>query len=212
MAKTYSVEEAANAIMDMSSSSEFDESSDAVESVSEDSSWYEALPISKIAENKHIGISSSAVTLTRKTPLHGIRGRSRGQIRIRGGRMSLNSIRVAQSAIGTDTSDTENSSKDTDSDTDNNNKNLNDNIIRRQKQRKRKREASKNKSNSRFGREETPKDLELFEFSENSGITQDMSHIDRPFDFFKLFLTEQFFQTVVNKKNEYAEKVTAISR
>ena len=52
MAKTYSVEEAANAIMDMSSSSEFDELSDAVESVSEDSSWYEALPTSKIAEKK----------------------------------------------------------------------------------------------------------------------------------------------------------------
>ena len=154
------------------------------------------------------------MTLTRKTPLHGIRGRGRGRIRIRGGRMSLNSIRLAQSAIGTDrgTSDTENNSKDTDSDTDNNNKNLNDNITRRQKQRKRKREASKNKSNSRFGREEIPKDLELFEFSENPGIIQDMSHIDRSFDFFKLFLTEQFFQIVVNKTNEYAGKVTAISR
>ena len=36
MVKTYSLEEAANAIMDMSSPSEFDEYSDSVEYVSED--------------------------------------------------------------------------------------------------------------------------------------------------------------------------------
>ena len=38
MAKTYLIENAVNAIIDMSSPSEFDESSDSIESISEDSS------------------------------------------------------------------------------------------------------------------------------------------------------------------------------
>lgn len=39
MPKIYSVEEAANALIDTSSPSKFDESSDSIESVSKDSSW-----------------------------------------------------------------------------------------------------------------------------------------------------------------------------
>ena len=55
MAKTYLVEKSVNAIINMSSPSEFDESSDSMESASEDRSWDEA-----------------STTSTRKTPLHGI--------------------------------------------------------------------------------------------------------------------------------------------
>ena len=39
-----------------------------------------------------------------------------------------------------------------------------------------------------------------------------MPHNARPFDFLKLFLTKEFFQTIVNEKNEYTEKVIATSR
>ena len=42
MAKTYLAEKAINTIIDMSSRSEFDESSDSIESISADSSWDEA--------------------------------------------------------------------------------------------------------------------------------------------------------------------------
>ena len=63
MAKTYSVEAAANAIMDMSSPSEFDESSDSIEY---DSNWDEASTTSKVGENEETDISLSAVKLTRK--------------------------------------------------------------------------------------------------------------------------------------------------
>ena len=120
-------------------------------------------------------------------------------------------------ATNTSTSDTDNTSKDTDtftSDTDNNNKDLNDNETRRQKQRKRKIGAPVKKADSRFVWEETHEDLELFEFSEeNPGLTQDMLHNARPFDFLKLFLIEKlFFQTIANKTKEYAEKVIATSR
>ena len=34
-----------------------------------------------------------------------------------------------------------------------------------------------------------------------------MPHNVGPFEFLKLFLTEEFFNTMVNKTNEYAEKV-----
>ena len=136
MVKTYSVEEEANAVMDMSSPSEFGESLDSTESVSEDSSWDEATTSSEIDENEQTDISSSAVKSTRKTPLHGIRGRNSGRIRIRGGRIALNSIRPVQLPMRTDTgtSDTDNINKDTDtfiSDTNNNNKDFNDNETRR---------------------------------------------------------------------------------
>ena len=72
-------------------------------------------------------LSYIAVTLTRKTPLYGIRGRGRGWNRIRGGIIALNSIRLAQSPMETDTStsDTDSINKDTGtfiSDTDNNDK------------------------------------------------------------------------------------------
>ena len=71
-------------------------------------------------------ISLNAVKLTRKPPLHGIRGKDRVKIRIRGGTVALNSIRPVQLSVVTDTvtSDTDSINKDTDtstSDTDNNN-------------------------------------------------------------------------------------------
>ena len=56
MAKTYSVEDNENAIMDMSSPKEFDEFLDSIESVSENSSWDEALTTSEIDENEEINI------------------------------------------------------------------------------------------------------------------------------------------------------------
>ena len=58
MAKTHLVEKAVSAIINMSSPSELDESSDSTESVSEDRSWDEA-----------------SATLTKKASLHGIKQR-----------------------------------------------------------------------------------------------------------------------------------------
>ena len=57
MAKTCSVEEAASATVDMSPQSEFDESIDSMEYVSEDSSWDEAANSSEIDENEEIDVS-----------------------------------------------------------------------------------------------------------------------------------------------------------
>lgn len=57
MAKTCSVEEAASATVDMSPQSEFDESIDSMEYVSEDSSWDEAANSSEIDENEKIDVS-----------------------------------------------------------------------------------------------------------------------------------------------------------
>lgn len=79
-----------------------------------------------------------------------------------------------------------------------------DKIKKREKE-----EFQKKKADSRFVWQETPKDPELFEFSENLGLTQDMPHSACPFDFLKLFLTEEFCQ---NKINEYAEKVIVPSK
>lgn len=56
MAKTCSVEEEAGATVDMSSPSEFDESIDSMEYVSEDSSWDEAANSSGIDENEKIDV------------------------------------------------------------------------------------------------------------------------------------------------------------
>ena len=50
--KTYSVEEAANTIMDMSSPSEFDGSLDSIKPLCEDSSWDEASTTSEIGKNE----------------------------------------------------------------------------------------------------------------------------------------------------------------
>lgn len=77
--------------------------------------------------------------------------------------------------MGTDTgnSNIDNINKDTDtftSGTDNNNNNLDYNETRRQKQTKIKKGASKKKAGSRFVWEETPKELELFEFLEYLGF------------------------------------------
>ena len=58
MAKTYLIEKAVSAIINMSSPSELDESSDSTESVSGDRSWDEA-----------------SATLTKKASLHGIKQR-----------------------------------------------------------------------------------------------------------------------------------------
>ena len=52
MTKTYSVEKAADAIIDMSSLSKLDESSDSIDSVSQDSSWDEASISSEISQMK----------------------------------------------------------------------------------------------------------------------------------------------------------------
>lgn len=52
MAKIYSVEKAADAIIDMSSLSKLDESSDSIDSVSQDSSWDEASISSEISQMK----------------------------------------------------------------------------------------------------------------------------------------------------------------
>ena len=57
MAKTCSVEEAAGATVHMSSPSEFDESIDSLEYVSEDSSWDKAANSSEIDENEKIDVS-----------------------------------------------------------------------------------------------------------------------------------------------------------
>ena len=58
----------------MSSPSEFDEYSDSIEHVSEDSSWDEASIALEVDENEETEILLSAVKLTRKVPLHRIRG------------------------------------------------------------------------------------------------------------------------------------------
>ena len=47
---------------------------------------------------------------------------------------------------------------------------------------------------------------------DNPDITWDMPHNPCSFDFLKLFLVGGFFQTMVNKANEYAEEVIAASR
>ena len=39
-----------------------------------------------------------------------------------------------------------------------------------------------------------------------------MPHNSRPFEFLKLFFVEEFFHTLVNKTDEYAEKVIPMSR
>ena len=69
----------------MSSPSEFDEYSDSIEHVCEDSSWDEASIALEVDENEETEILLSAVKLTRKVPLHRIRGRHRVQSRVRGG-------------------------------------------------------------------------------------------------------------------------------
>ena len=101
--------------------------------------------------NEETDISSSAVKSTRKILLHGFRRRGRDRIKVRGGRIALNSIRPLQSPMGADicTSDTHNINKDTDlftSYTDNNSEDLSDNEARRQSQKKRKRRVPKKES------------------------------------------------------------------
>lgn len=68
-------------------------------------------------------------------------------------------------------------------------------------------DKSKEREEEGFQKRKLILDRELYEFSENFGLTQDMPHNARPFHFLKLFLTKEFFQKIVN-----AEKVFATSR
>lgn len=113
----------------MSSPSEFDESSDSIESVSEDSSLDDASKEQMKMNGPTLGLGLQVVEY---------------------------SIRPPQSLMGTDTctGNTDNINKDTGkftSDTDNNNKDLNEDESRRQKQRKRRRGVPKKKADSRSG-------------------------------------------------------------
>ena len=55
--------------------------------------------------------------------------------------------------------------------------------------------------------EETSKDLELLEFSESPGLTQDIPHNACSFNFLVLVFTEEIFQTLENKIKEYADNI-----
>lgn len=65
-------------------------------------------------------------------------------------------------------------------------------LVNKSKESKKKRGAPKIKADLRFVWQETPKGPELFEFSENIGLMQDMPNNARTFDFFKLLLTQKF--------------------
>ena len=67
-------------------------------------------------------------------------------------------------------------------------------LVNKSKESKKKRGAPKIKADLRFAWQETPKGPELFEFSENIGLTQDMPNNARTFDFFKLLLTQKFLK------------------
>ena len=54
-------------------------------------------------------------------------------------------------------------------------------------------DKSKEREEEGFQKRKLILDRELYEFSENFGLTQDMPHNARPFDFLKLFLTKEFF-------------------